>query len=269
MDFTIGHILVTALDFPPPGTLTCNGQLVSVSEKRDLFDLLGTTYGGDGVSTFGLPNIPATHTGGPTGPTLSYCIVAEGAPYKSGMEALLGEVRLFPVPPPGGSTLALTWLPCDGRLLALTHDREVEALYSLLGTTYGGDGITTFAVPKIAPIFIANGPPLPFWICVSGIYPSATGDSVTPIYSIPQTYDTYIGTVVLLSYASSAADHLSGAARMRGQILPAASPWLPLYTLLGNRFGGTVNATFALPALASDPNTLPSVLVYEGLYPNR
>lgn len=269
MDFTIGHILVTALEFPPPGTLACNGQLVSVAEKRDLFELLGTTYGGDGLTTFGLPNIPATHTGGPAGPTLSYCIVAEGAPYKSGMEALVGELRLFPVPPAEGSTLALTWVPSDGRLVTLSHDRDVLALYSLLGTAYGGDGITTFAVPKVAPIFIANGPPLQFWICVSGVFPASTGDSVTPIYSIPQTYDTYIGTVLLLSYASSAADHVSGAARMRGQILPTSDPWVPLYTLLGNRFGGSANATFALPSLATDPNTLPSVLVYEGLYPTQ
>ena len=244
-------------------------QLASVSANRALFELLGTTYGGDGVSTFGIPNIPATHSGGPTGPTLGYCIVADGAPYKSGMEALLGEVRLFPVPAPPGSTLALTWLPADGRLLPLSRDPEIEALFSLLGATYGGDGMTTFGLPKIPPLVIANGPPLPYWICVSGIYPSSTGDAVTPTYSIPQTYDTYIGTVLQLSYASSAANYLGGAALCRGQILPAASPWDVLYTLLGNRFGGSINVTFALPTTASDPDTLPSVMMYEGLYPNR
>jgi hypothetical protein len=41
------------------------------------------------------------------------------------------------------------WMPCDGRLLQIAQYQE---LFSLLGTTYGGDGIRAFALPKLAPI---------------------------------------------------------------------------------------------------------------------
>jgi microcystin-dependent protein len=96
-----------------------------------------------------------------------------------------------------------------------------------------------------------------------------SGDAVTPTYSTDQTYDTFIGTVFLLSYASSAQDHIGGFALCRGQTLPIASPWDVLYSLLGNRFGGNGTTTFALPTIASDPGTLPSGMVYDGLYPSR
>lgn len=53
----------------------------------------------------------------------------------------LGEIREagFNFAPPG-------WLPCDGRLLPIS---QYEALYALIGTIYGGDGINTFAVPDL------------------------------------------------------------------------------------------------------------------------
>jgi microcystin-dependent protein len=41
------------------------------------------------------------------------------------------------------------WMPCDGRVLQIA---QYQALFSLLGTTYGGDGIHDFALPKLAPI---------------------------------------------------------------------------------------------------------------------
>lgn len=49
------------------------------------------------------------------------------------------------------------WLPCDGRLLAIS---ENDALFTLIGTTYGGDGQETFAIPNIAarfPVHQATG----------------------------------------------------------------------------------------------------------------
>jgi microcystin-dependent protein len=53
----LGQIIVFAGTFAPLGYLACNGQLVSISENDALFNLIGTTYGGDGVQTFGLPNL--------------------------------------------------------------------------------------------------------------------------------------------------------------------------------------------------------------------
>jgi microcystin-dependent protein len=44
-------------NFAPAGWALCNGQLMSISQNTALFSLLGTTYGGDGRTTFGLPNL--------------------------------------------------------------------------------------------------------------------------------------------------------------------------------------------------------------------
>ncbi len=45
-----------AFNFPPKGWALCNGQILSISQNDALFALLGTTYGGNGTSTFALPN---------------------------------------------------------------------------------------------------------------------------------------------------------------------------------------------------------------------
>jgi microcystin-dependent protein len=44
-------------NFAPSGWAFCNGQLIPISQNEALFNLIGTTYGGDGVSTFALPNL--------------------------------------------------------------------------------------------------------------------------------------------------------------------------------------------------------------------
>lgn len=53
----LGEIRTVGFTFPPVGWVTCNGQLLSISENDALFTLLGTTYGGDGQTTFGVPNL--------------------------------------------------------------------------------------------------------------------------------------------------------------------------------------------------------------------
>lgn len=54
---TVGEIRIFAGNFAPDGWALCNGQLLSISENEILFSLIGTTYGGDGQSTFALPNL--------------------------------------------------------------------------------------------------------------------------------------------------------------------------------------------------------------------
>jgi len=51
----VGQILMFAGNFAPAGWAVCAGQLMPISENDTLFNLIGTTYGGDGQSTFGLP----------------------------------------------------------------------------------------------------------------------------------------------------------------------------------------------------------------------
>ncbi len=53
----IGEIRMFAGNFPPAGWMFCEGQLLAISEFTTLFDLIGTTYGGDGQSTFALPDL--------------------------------------------------------------------------------------------------------------------------------------------------------------------------------------------------------------------
>lgn len=53
----IGEIRIFAGNFAPSGWAFCQGQLISISGNEALFSLIGTTYGGDGQSTFGLPDL--------------------------------------------------------------------------------------------------------------------------------------------------------------------------------------------------------------------
>jgi microcystin-dependent protein len=70
-------------------------------------------------------------------------------------EPFLGEIRMF-----GGNFAPRGWAFCNGQLLSIAQN---TALFSLLGTTYGGDGRTTFALPDLrgrAPMHWGQGPGL-------------------------------------------------------------------------------------------------------------
>jgi microcystin-dependent protein len=56
-DQFVAEIRIFPFNFAPTGWATCDGQLMPISQNTALFSLLGTTYGGDGKSTFGLPNL--------------------------------------------------------------------------------------------------------------------------------------------------------------------------------------------------------------------
>lgn len=57
MEPFLGSLLLVAFNFAPTGWAFCNGQLLQISQYTALFSLLGTTYGGDGVTTFALPDL--------------------------------------------------------------------------------------------------------------------------------------------------------------------------------------------------------------------
>lgn len=69
----VGEIRMFGGNFPPSGWAFCSGQLMPISENETLFQLIGTTYGGDGQETFALPNLQSRvpiHMGtGPDGTT--------------------------------------------------------------------------------------------------------------------------------------------------------------------------------------------------------
>ncbi|MGH1579294.1 phage tail protein [Planktotalea sp.] len=72
------------------------------------------------------------------------------------MEPFLGQIIMF-----GGNFAPRGWAFCDGQLLPISAN---SALFSILGTTYGGDGRTTFGLPEMRgrlPLHPGNGPGLP------------------------------------------------------------------------------------------------------------
>jgi microcystin-dependent protein len=87
---------------------------------------------------------------------LNYCIALWGIyPTRNGIDPFVGEIGLF-----GNNFPPMGWATCVGQLLAITQN---TALFSLLGTFYGGDGRTTFALPDLrgrVPLHRGNGPGL-------------------------------------------------------------------------------------------------------------
>ena len=76
------------------------------------------------------------------------------------MEAYMASVILF-----AGNFAPREWAECNGQIMQVN---ENTALFSLIGTTYGGDGMRTFALPKLkSPV---EG--MRYIICIHGIYPS-------------------------------------------------------------------------------------------------
>ena len=78
------------------------------------------------------------------------------------MEPFIGQIELFPYnfAPKG-------WMACTGQLRAINQN---QALFALLGTNFGGDGRTTFALPNLQGKAPASG--LRYCIAVNGIFPS-------------------------------------------------------------------------------------------------
>lgn len=91
-------------------------------------------------------------------------ILSAPAPAKAGADTYLAEVMIF-----AGTFCPRGYMKMDGRLLPISAN---PALFSLIGTLYGGNGSTTFALPTAMPIFAANGQAYMQCIAVEGIFPS-------------------------------------------------------------------------------------------------
>ena len=80
MDAFLGEIRIFTGSYEPTGWMFCNGQTIPISQNTALFSLLGTNYGGDGKSTFALPNLQGRmplHAGSGPGPGLTQRLVGE------------------------------------------------------------------------------------------------------------------------------------------------------------------------------------------------
>lgn len=79
-DAYIGEIRLFAGNFPPKNWAFCDGTILAITSNQALFAILGTTYGGNGVNTFGLPDLRGRvpiHAGYSTGPGLSSTVLGE------------------------------------------------------------------------------------------------------------------------------------------------------------------------------------------------
>ncbi len=161
-----------------------NGQTYPIAANAALFSILGTTFGGNGASNFQLPNLggiqtigagqgaglPEVDLGQTIGQTNSDLTMAQLPPSLGGTSAAIDTqqpslglnyvINTEGVFPSGDLTLnslgvvsafAGNFAPggelfCDGQLLPIS---EFSALFNLIGTTYGGNGVTTFALPDL------------------------------------------------------------------------------------------------------------------------
>jgi microcystin-dependent protein len=92
---------------------------------------------------------------------LNLCLEPQSA--IAGVNPFLGEIETFAF-----NFCPTGWATANGQLLPINQN---QALFALLGTTYGGDGQTTFALPTTKPIFSATGAPLQQCIALQGIFP--------------------------------------------------------------------------------------------------
>src|SRR4051812_30840496 len=108
----VGEIRMFAGNFAPAGWMFCSGQLLPISENETLFNLIGTTYGGDGQSTFALPDLQSrvpVHQGSgfvlaETGGAEEITLTVSQIP--SHGHAFLGSLDIANTPNPATSVLA-------------------------------------------------------------------------------------------------------------------------------------------------------------------
>lgn len=169
-DQLLGSIMLAPYGFVPTYFEKCAGQILPISINVALFSLLGTRFGGDGKATFGLPDL----RGHEPLKGLSYFIAMRGIyPRRkalerpdNGIDPLLGQLLLVAYLPK--FTPPLGWAKCDGQILKINDN---VALYSLLGTTFGGNGTTTFALPDLREKELLTG--ITYVIATRGRFPHA------------------------------------------------------------------------------------------------
>ena len=155
----LGEVILFAGNFTPIGWAACDGQTMAIQHYSALFSVMGIAYGGDGRTTFQLPKMEAPN------PNMRYVLSLTGQyPSRDGQMQvegipMLAEMMLF-----AGPYVPEGWLECNGQTLNINN---YNALFSLLGTTYGGDGQNTFGLPNLAA-----PPGMRYIICKEGIFPT-------------------------------------------------------------------------------------------------
>lgn len=162
----VGEVRMFAGNFAPAGWMLCEGQLLPISENETLFQLIGTTYGGDGESTFALPDLRGR------------------VPVHQGLGFVLAEAG-------GAETVTLTQAQMPSHTHTLTASTDAASPLALpAGSVLGANAATPLydAVPiqNMSPVAVTSaGASQPHeniapYLCVNfiislfGIFPSPT-----------------------------------------------------------------------------------------------
>ena len=311
---TLGFIFQTAFNPNRVDSLVqANGQLISTQNLTPLFSLIGIEYGGDGITSFRLPNLQGSASifmvndagnpsagdiqGNPsnavllTQQQLPASLGGESAPisneqYGLGTQYVIQTSGLFPFgATPTLSTIGMVYataistrgqnapdgfMPADGRLLSVA---QFDTLFAVLGNTYGGDGVNTFALPDLR-----NTVPIGTGVTPQGqsislghkfgsseitLTPSEMpGAGGTPVPTMQASLGMHyvVNLVGAYNYFDDENPMLGQVGIYAGQYIPedwvlAQGQLLPiaqnqaLYSLMVNSFGGNGITTFALPDL--------------------
>ena len=181
-EFYLGQIIQGGWNFAPLGTALCNGQLLSIQQNTALFSLLGTTFGGNGVQTFGLPNLQGRvpiHWG--QGQGLSNYVIGQQAGAEN-QTLLVSNLPSHTHPASlsaSGGTKATLQIPASGSTLGHSDDRagigSLPAIYcpanTATNTALGGLTVGPAGGSQPFPIlqpYLA----ITFAITLQGIFPS-------------------------------------------------------------------------------------------------
>ena len=166
----IGEIRIFAGNFAPVGWAFCDGQLLSIAQNTALFSLLGTTYGGDGASTFALPDLRGRvplHKG--TGPGLTTRYRGQ----TGGQEQVTLNTSQIPSHNHNlmGSSNAASATSPAGNLPGTTSRTRLYSSSSASNVQMDTDAITNVggsqAHDNTQPYLVLN-----YIICLQGLYPS-------------------------------------------------------------------------------------------------
>ena len=165
----LGEIRMFGFTFAPTGWALANGQILSISQNTALFSLLGTTYGGDGTTTFALPNLQGRvpiHQG--SGAGLTPRIV--GQELGSESEVLLASQMpththtVQASSAPATTTRPHSAVPARTGATAYAAASDGTAMNAAMISSAGGTGVP---VPILQPFLVVN-----FCIALAGVFPS-------------------------------------------------------------------------------------------------
>ena len=167
----VGQLMLTGANFCPVGWLHAKGQILSIAQNTALFSLLGTTYGGNGQTTFALPNLSGrVPVGVGQGPGLSNITRGQAA----GTETVTLLQSQMPMHVHATNTPASTQPATDatpgvGKVLAQT----MNAGAYVVGTADTAVGVTNSGISGASQPFGIRNPYLGMTWCIAlnGVYP--------------------------------------------------------------------------------------------------